>query len=270
MNYLHGGRLSNMLTKDQLERIAQRNRIGLGAQERDYIQHLFLSLLYGKTQDFVFKGGTSLRVAYNFARYSEDLDFNSLLAEDKVKELLIETVKELGSFGVKAEFRNVDIFKENGERGLRGDISYQGPLFTGKSGSKGKVRVDVSFRGETGATEKVVVAPKYDDISQFVLTAFTPPEIFAEKVRALVIRGKPRDLYDVWVLLGSGVKIDYQLINKKLKLYKKTFDFSEFKKMIKKSKEGWEFDLQGLLSQIIPFEDIKNTVIARFGKNTRG
>lgn len=259
-----------MYTRDQLARIAQRNRIGLGVQERDYIQHLFLSLLYGKTQDFIFKGGTALRVAYNFARYSEDLDFNSLLTGDKVKELLIETVKELGSFGVKAEFRNVDIFKENGERGLRGDISYRGPLFIGKSESKGKVRVDVSLRGETGVTEKVVIAPKYDDISQFVLTVFAPDEIFAEKVRALIIRGKPRDLYDVWVLLGSGVEINLPLINKKLMLYKKTFNFTEFKRSVEKSKRDWETDLQRLLPQTIPFKDIKNTVIAGFGKNIRG
>src|SRR3989344_4767008 len=136
-----------MLTRDQLARIAQRNHIGLGTQERDYIQHLFLSLLYTKTQDFVFKGGTALRVAYNFARFSEDLDFNSLLSSEKVKELLTGTVRELGNFGIKAEFRNLHVFKENGERGVSGDISFKGPLFTGKSGSKGKVRVDVSIRG---------------------------------------------------------------------------------------------------------------------------
>jgi len=241
-----------MLTRDQLARIAQRNHIGLGAQERDYIQHLFLSLLYAKTQDFIFKGGTALRVAYNFARYSEDLDFNSLLSSEKVKELLTGTVRELGNFGIKAEFRNLHVFKENGERGMNADISYEGPLFNGKSGSKGKVRVDVSLRGEEGETKKVVVAPKYDDVSQFVLTAFTLDVIFAEKVRALIIRGKPRDLYDVWVLLGSGVKINRQLINNKLALYKQSFDFKEFKKGVEESRRDWENDLQGLLPQTIP------------------
>ena len=253
-----------MLTRDQLARIAQRNHIGLGAQERDYIQHLFLSLLYAKTQDFIFKGGTALRVAYNFARYSEDLDFNSFLPSEKVKELLAERVRELGNFGIKAEFRNLYVFKENGERGMNADISYEGPLFNGKSGSKGKVRVDVSLRGEEGETKKVVVAPKYDDVSQFVLTAFTLDVIFAEKVRALIIRGKPRDLYDVWVLLGSGVKINRQLINNKLALYKQSFDFKEFKKGVEESRRDWENDLQGLLPQTIPFKAAKNTVIADF------
>lgn len=253
-----------MYTRDQLARVAQRNRIGLGTLERDYIQHLFLSLYYLKSQDFVFKGGTALRVAYNFARYSEDLDFNSLLPSQKVMELIINTANELGSFGIKAEFRKSHVFKENGERGVSGDISYEGPLFTGKSSSRGKVRVDVSLRGEEGETKKVVVTPKYDDISQYVLTAFTLDEIFAEKVRALIVRGKPRDLYDVWVLLGIGTKINHILINKKLKLYKKSFDFMEFKSRVEESKKSWESELQGLLPQILPFEAAKNTVIAGF------
>ncbi|MBM3284005.1 nucleotidyl transferase AbiEii/AbiGii toxin family protein [Candidatus Gottesmanbacteria bacterium] len=255
-----------MLTRNQLARIAQRNHLGLGVQERDYIQHLFLSLLYIKTQDLVFKGGTALRVAYNFARYSEDLDFNSQLSADKIKKILFKTIKDLGDFGIRAEFRNINIFKENGERGISGDISYQGPLFTGKAGSKGKVRIDVSLRGEEGETKRIVIAPKYDDISQFILTVFSLDEIFAEKVRALIIRGKPRDLYDVWVLLGSGIQIDYRLINKKLRLYQKTFNFSEFRRKIEDSEKEWNTDLRGLLPQILPFEATKNMVIAEFGK----
>lgn len=256
-----------MLTKNQLAKIAHQNRIGLGVQERDYIQHLFLSLLYTKTQELVFKGGTALRVAYNFARYSEDLDFSSQLPGLKAKKLLLDTVKELMSFGVKAEFRRTKVFREDGERGVTGDISYEGPLFTGKSASKGKVRVDVSLRSEEAETKRIVVAPKYDDISQFVLTALTLDEIFAEKVRALIIRGKPRDLYDVWVVLGSGIKIDYLLINKKLKLYEKIFDFREFKLKIKDSRGEWERDLGELLPQVTPFKEVKKKVIMAFEKS---
>lgn len=259
-----------MLTRNQLAKIAQKNQIGLGAQERDYIEHIFLSLLYGKSQDFVFKGGTALRIAYNFARFSEDLDFNSHLSAEEVKDILESTVSQLESFGVKAEFRNIKMFKENGERGATGDISYQGPLFIGKSESKGKVRVDVSLRGEEGETKRIVVVPKYDDISQFVLTVFSLNEIFAEKVRALIIRGKSRDLYDVWVLLGRGTEINYQLINKKLMLYQKTFDFEKFKRNVEKSKKGWERDLSGLLSQVTPFEIVKEEVLTAFKNKKTG
>lgn len=235
-------------------------------QERDYLEHLILFLLYTKTQRFIFKGGTALRVAYNFFRYSEDLDFNSYLSSNEIKEIILETVKSLGDFGVKAEFRKITVFKENGERGVRGDVSFEGPLFTGQSASKGKVRIGVSLRGEEVETKKVVVAPKYDDVAQFVLTALTLGEILAEKVRALMVRGKPRDLYDLWVLLGSGVKIDLPRINKKLALYQKTFASNEFKKKIKQAQKTWEIDLQGLLPQVVPSDEVEKEVLLAFAK----
>ncbi len=253
-----------MLTKDQLAKIAYHHRVALAVQERDYIQHLFLSLLYNQSHALVFKGGTALRVVYNFSRYSEDLDFNSSLPAAKVKKLVLESVERLADFGIKAEFRRLKIFKENVERGLTGDISYQGPLFTGQSVSKGKVRVDVSLRGEEGETKRIVVASQYADVAQFVLTALRKKEIFAEKVRALIIRAKPRDLYDVWVLLGGGAKINYSLINKKLKLYQKTFALTEFKSKVKEAGSEWEDDLQGLLPQVAPAKEVEKTVIAAF------
>jgi len=254
-----------MLTRAQLAKVAHQNHVGLGVQERDYIQHLFLFLLYTKTQNLIFKGGTALRVAYNLARYSEDLDFNSSLSAAKVEKFILETANKLIDFGVETEFRRVKVFKENGERGITGDVSYEGPLFTGKSVSKGKVRIDVSLRGEEGETNRVVVTSKYDDVSQFVLTVLTVDEIFAEKVRALVTRSKPRDLYDVWVLLGSGVKINYSLINKKLKLYEKSFDSNEFRVKVESSKKEWERDLRGLLPQVAPFSEVKKSVLKAFG-----
>ena len=65
-----------MLTRPQIQRLAQRNRIGMQAQERDYIQHILLFSLYSQSQALIFKGGTALRIIYQGNRYSEDLDFN--------------------------------------------------------------------------------------------------------------------------------------------------------------------------------------------------
>lgn len=65
-----------MLTKTQIQRIAQRNGIGMQVQERDYLQHLLLWLLYTRSQALIYKGGTALRMVYGGNRYSEDLDFN--------------------------------------------------------------------------------------------------------------------------------------------------------------------------------------------------
>jgi len=60
-----------MLTRAQIQRLAQRHGIGVQAQERDYVQHLLLFLLYSKSQLLVFKGGTALRIVFKGNRYSE-------------------------------------------------------------------------------------------------------------------------------------------------------------------------------------------------------
>lgn len=65
-----------MLTKTQIQRLAQRHGIGMQAQERDYVQHLILWQFYGREQPLIFKGGTALRLLYGGSRYSEDLNFN--------------------------------------------------------------------------------------------------------------------------------------------------------------------------------------------------
>jgi len=39
-------------------------------QERDYVQHLLLALLYTRSQELIFKGGTALRLVLRGNRYS--------------------------------------------------------------------------------------------------------------------------------------------------------------------------------------------------------
>jgi predicted nucleotidyltransferase component of viral defense system len=53
-----------MLTKAQIQRLAQRHGVGMQVQERDYLQHLLLWRLYSRSQELVFKGGTALRLVY--------------------------------------------------------------------------------------------------------------------------------------------------------------------------------------------------------------
>ncbi len=65
-----------MLTRAQIQRRAQQNHIGMQAQERDYLQHLLLMLLYTRTQSFAFKGGTALRLVHRGGRYNVTCDLS--------------------------------------------------------------------------------------------------------------------------------------------------------------------------------------------------
>ena len=246
-----------MLTRTQIQRLAQRNHIGMQAQERDYLQHLLLMLFYARSQALIFKGGTALRLVYRGARYSEDLDFSALISGEPVaapvhiaeplRGLWQAVVADLRDFGAEGEIRNV----WEGEVGFSFDVSYQGPLYDGRDRSKGKVRVDVSLRGEPSATRRELVRSEYDDVRPFVVTVLSPEHLLAEKVRALLVRAKPRDLYDVWLMVEQGAALDADLIRQKLKLYDMTLTPTVVDAALARARADWERDLRPLLGQYV-------------------
>ena len=95
------------------------------------------------------------------------------------------------------------------------DLSYRGPLYDGRDRTKGKVRLDANLRPEAIDTQPVLISSEYDDIRPFVLSVISREHFMAEKVGALVVRGKPRDLY-VWLLVNQGVTASDALIQTKL------------------------------------------------------
>ena len=95
-----------MLTRTQIQRLAERHGIGIQAQERDYLQYLLLYSLYSRSQVLVFKGGTALRIVYKGNRYSEDLDFNGPADVTMLRGLWQDVLDDLRGFGINAEIRN--------------------------------------------------------------------------------------------------------------------------------------------------------------------
>jgi predicted nucleotidyltransferase component of viral defense system len=247
-----------MLTKSQIQRIAQRNGVGMQVQERDYLQHLILWLLYRRSQELIFKGGTALRLVYGGNRYSEDLDFNGSDDTSALEALWREVVGGLEDFGIVAEIRNV----WDSDVGYSFDVSFQGPLHDGRDRSKGKVRVDVNQRPEEVETHRELVTSPYDDVRPFVVTALALDHLLAEKLRALLVRGKPRDLYDIWLLLRQGVEPDLALVERKLALYDRTWESEALEEAMENVQAGWERDLRHLLPQFVPYEIVRERVEA--------
>lgn len=59
----------------------------------------------------------------------------------------------------------------------------------------------------------------------FAVTALALNHLLAEKVRALLVRGKPRDLLGVWLLLRQGVEPDLALVEQKLALHDQQWEW---------------------------------------------
>lgn len=247
-----------MLTKEQIKIWSKRDNIGLGIVERDYIQQIFLCLLYSRSRDFVFKGGTCLKFAHKLNRYSEDLDFNYNFSLDEGLNILEDISKRMETYGVLAEVRNK---KGRENQGFGFDLSYKGPLYDGRDVTKGKIRIDVSLRKEKLRTESIIIVPRYDDVAQYTAVCASLQDLFAEKIRALLIRGKPRDLYDVWFLLTQGIRFDENLINEKLKLYNLKFEKKHFIEEVNKEKKVWRQELESLLPQVPSFEEVREKIL---------
>ena len=249
-----------MLTRQQLQRIAQRRAIGLHALERDYVQYLVLSILYTRSQFFVFKGGTALRVVYHSPGYSEDLDFNTTVDLDETKQYLHEVLVGLGRYGIVAAIRNEYESSSN----YSFDLSFQGPLYDERDRSKSSVRIDVNLRREQVATERRLVSSEYDDVLPFLVTVLTAEHILAEKTRALLVRGKARDLYDLWFMVEQGVRVDLGIVDAKLALYQTTFDARVFREKVDGLRAAWDSDLRPLLAQVPEFVVAAEPVLVAF------
>ncbi|MFH0904437.1 MAG: nucleotidyl transferase AbiEii/AbiGii toxin family protein, partial [Methanobacteriota archaeon] len=124
-----------------------------------------------------------------------------------------------------------------------------------------KWHVNVNLRGESVSEDRITVRTEYDDVKTFVISAASPDHVFAEKVQALLVRGKARDLYDLWFLMERGIKPDLELINSKLSLYDKTFSRDEMNKRIAELEKSWTKDLRPLLGTVVPYDAAAKKVV---------
>jgi predicted nucleotidyltransferase component of viral defense system len=198
-------------------------------------------------------------MVYSGNRYSEDLDFNGPSDVTVLQALWQEIIGRLLDFGISAERRN----EWASDAGYSFDVSFQGPLYDGRTRSKGKVRMDINRRQEEVVVRRELVMSEYDDVRPFVVTVLAPEHLLAEKTRALLVRGKPRDMYDIWLLLNQGVRLDDALIERKLALYAMAWDQNTLRVALDRVGTDWERDLRHLLPQFVPYEIVREGIIAR-------
>jgi predicted nucleotidyltransferase component of viral defense system len=152
---------------------------------------------------WIFKGGTCLKKCYiETYRFSEDLDFTVLeggpLAPDDLVPVLLEMldVVEQAS-GLELTGRAPVVRLRPDGRSAVGRIYYRG-----LRGTPGEARVKLDLTYDELVAEPTVarlVTHAYEDELPAPATVRCYPfaEVFAEKLRALGQRTRPRDLYDV-------------------------------------------------------------------------
>jgi len=242
-----------MLSKSELMKAAEIKHLSLRNAERDYLLELILYSVSDLRSNLIFKGGTALYKFYNLNRFSEDLDFDIAGKRFDVDALIKRVIRSLELTGMQ---RALHEKKEYGnEINIR--LTVRGPLYDGSKNSMSRVTLNLSKRERpTVVNEKLLIAG-YQEIPSFELSVLDAKEIAAEKIRCIMTREKPRDIYDLWFLFKRGTSIDISLVNRKLKIYRLKFDVDVFNKKLYEKCNMWVRDLKDLVIGTLPeFDEV--------------
>jgi uncharacterized protein len=189
-----------MISRSELQILANREKIALGTLEKDYVLTEVLKALSkvpALSELLIFKGGTALRKVYfTHWRYSEDLDFT--VTKDMTKKDLeeaLDTWYRVVEQSSQIRLTTKMLHKPDGYARVRaqfvGPLAYPGMIF-----------MDLSFDEPLclDAEHRKVLTSPFPDGGQEVLV-YQLEELLAEKMRSMLERGKSRDYYDVWRLL---------------------------------------------------------------------
>jgi len=253
----------HMLSRKELSGYV--GQFNLQQTEKDYLQHLVLWGMYSYiSKNLIFKGGTALQKVYGLDRFSEDLDFTLNLplnhgidTEKSVREKIERGLKLVNSFYTLS----YEKIKKNNSVNYK--LKIRGPLYE-KLQSIETIKIETGKRESVLLPTKVVpIIPVYRDLSVYLPIVMNINEMLAEKVRAILTRKQPRDLYDLYFILHKSGEILKSIIAKKLEPYSLEFSIKTFLERIDELKPLW-YELAYLLKQVPEFDDVTEYVKNKF------
>lgn len=243
-------------------------------RKSEALQLILLDNLYAQSgsHQIIFQGGTALRWVYGGTRFSEDLDFVTLLSTNELDKILMKTVKKVESaciaqFGPglpeqkiksrrKSSTQMLSIYRPDGQRER---VAVKMEFEKLKAGYQPEFEKFVlkDLPSVTGLVRSGDLILPY---TSSILLAETPEEILSDKIRALYERQyiKGRDIYDVWWLTRKLEILPlWELIYHKFEMYQAPFslarepDFFQNKKNIPGLIAAMESDLARFIPQNI-------------------
>lgn len=264
-----------MIRPGEIQKKARRAKVRDQQIEKDYILSW---VLQGVTQHkdlsktIVFKGGTVLKKIYfEDYRFSEDLDF-TLLNDAISNEQIFEWFREVFEYVQKEANILLEIIDDNEHEdgGINFYIGYIGPL--GGHGNNKKVKIDIS-RSEKLVFEIIAqdVILFYSDQENHRLLCYSLEEVLVEKLRSIMQRMQPRDLYDIWYLLEiHEMDIEFYTDEFKTKCENKKINPAEFHEKLNQRlpqyKGRWQRSLTDQIHDLPNFEQIEREVIRNLKK----
>lgn len=254
------------MTYKEIQTIAKTLNMEEVVIDKDWVLGHFLNAMFSFSdisRHFVFKGGTCLKKNYfPDYRFSEDLDFTLLDDDFLINDLFFEKIIHLAekNSGAKFHLKNIKSQIHNDiPQGYEVTIQFWGAFHKPNQRLlpvnrwQTKIKLDISF------TEKVLLEPEikqifhpYSDskIIDSLVPVYPLNEVVAEKLRSLMQRNRPRDIYDLYYLSEIITNENYSKIHKLLiqKSESKNIECCHYDNFVnsrkyKSNKRAWESSL---------------------------
>ncbi len=192
--------------------------------DKDWVLGHLLNAFYSFDENksfFIFKGGTCLKKCYfKDYRFSEDLDFTLLNRNFNVDKGFINRITKKASEDTGIKFSLVDLKSQvhnDIQQGYEIKIRFWGAnhkpntLIPPPARWQTSIKLDISF--SESVLEKPVnkkIFHPYSDSLQIneIVPVYSMSEIISEKLRSLIQRNRPRDIYDIWYIINSNIDIN--------------------------------------------------------------
>ena len=198
-----------MILRQELLQLRAEWQLDVDVIGKDYVLGWLLAGIANEAalaDTWIFKGGTCLRKCYyETYRFSEDLDFTVIDGGPDTPAELVEIFGRVANWlateaGIELVVDDQTFRRRKNLRGqptAQGRIAYRGP---NPPPVLPKVRIDVTSDEvlvDQPALREIVHAYSDAPLPAEGIKCYSLTELFAEKLRALVERCRPRDLYDV-------------------------------------------------------------------------
>ncbi len=243
------------ISEENFRRIASSKPFNTFLLTKDYNITVLLYIMKD-IEGIYFKGGTALgKIVLNYHRMSEDIDFTLTKDLELVKKDIINTIEKSGFFAKITKDKDVQGF-------TRLIVHYKG-----FDGEEGTVFIDLNQRGKLLLPpEKHPVKHFYpDEIPTFAFPTLAQEEMIAEKVVAAINRNKPRDHFDIYMIIKNRLPINKELVKKKCKESGTLFDITKMFNQGQKLHKRWNEDMLPLLAEEVSFQEVMGTVAKYFG-----
>jgi predicted nucleotidyltransferase component of viral defense system len=253
--------MNNSIFSQMLSRYPIATKSDLTNATHEVMQQIALAGLYrsGFFDRAAFYGGTCLRIFYNMQRFSEDMDFSLLHADEtfSLENYFEPVIAEFNTLGKEVIFskkekpnrKNVEsaFLKENTET-----YNLQ---FTTEKRIKIKIEVDTQPPPSFTTEYKLFLLP-----FSFMTRCYSLPDLYAGKMHAFLFRNwqsrvKGRDWYDFEWYVRNNIKLNFHHLQKRAEqinaLNENDFTPDIFKRMMKERIE--KTNIEAVKNDVRPF-----------------